>query len=54
MPDTINAFRKCGMSFYNEGVLLNSTGGASMRAKGNMRSQKLVKVHQNILVFKNP
>lgn len=52
VPDTINAFKKCGMKFYNEGILLNSIASASVRAGGNMKSQKLVKVHQNILVFK--
>jgi hypothetical protein len=42
------------MNYYNEGILLNAIGGASMRASGNMNSQKLVKVHQNILIFKKP
>jgi len=54
VPDTINAFRKCGMKFYNECILLDQLGNASMRANGNMKSQKLVKVHQNVLVFKKP
>jgi len=54
VPDTINAFRKCGMRFYNEGILLDQLGTASMRANGNMKTQKLVKVHQNILIFKKP
>ena len=54
VPDTINAFRKCGMNFYNEGILLNAIASASMRANGNMKTQKLVKVHQNILIFKKP
>ena len=52
VPDTIKAFEKCGMKFYNEAILLNAIASASMRANGNMKSQKLVKVHQNILVFK--
>jgi len=52
VPDTINAFRKCGMKFYNEAILLNQIASASMRANGNMKSKKLVKVHQNILIFK--
>ena len=53
VPDTIKSFEKCGMKFYNEAVLLQSgLGAAGMRANGNMKSQKLVKVHQNILVFK--
>jgi DNA modification methylase len=54
VPDTIKAFEKCGMKFYNEAILLNAIATASMRANGNMKSQKLVKVHQNILVFKKP
>lgn len=52
VPDTIRAFEKCGMNFYNEAILLNTIASASMRAKGNMKSNKLVKVHQNVLVFK--
>jgi DNA modification methylase len=54
VPDTINAFKKAGMRFYNEGIILNAIGTAMMRANGNMKSQKLVKVHQNILIFKKP
>ena len=54
VPDTINAFKKCGMKFYNEAILLNGMGSAAMRANGNMKTQKLVKVHQNILIFKKP
>lgn len=54
VPDTIKAFEKCGMKFYNEAILLDQLGNASMRANGNMKSKKLVKVHQNILVFKKP
>ena len=54
VPDTIKAFEKCGMKFYNEAILLNAIASASMRASGNMKTQKLVKVHQNILVFKKP
>ena len=42
----------CGMKYYNEAILLNPIASASMRAEGNMKTRKLVKVHQNILVFK--
>ena len=52
VPDTIKAFEKCGMKYYNEAILLNALGSASMRANGNMKTQKLVKIHQNILIFK--
>ena len=54
VPDTIRAFDKCGMKFYNEAILLNAIGTAPQRAKGNMKSKKLVKVHQNVLVFVKP
>ena len=52
VPDTINAFRQAGMDFYNEAILLDQLGSACMRAKGNMKNKKLVKIHQNVLVFK--
>ena len=52
VPDTIKAFTDCGMSYYNEAILLNSIASASMRANRNMKSGKLVKIHQNVLVFK--
>tara|TARA_R110002096_G_scaffold65613_1_gene159658 strand:+ start:1158 stop:2063 length:906 start_codon:yes stop_codon:yes gene_type:complete len=52
VPDTIRLFQEVGMDFYNEAILLNAIASASMRANGNMKSQKLVKVHQNILIFK--
>lgn len=52
IPDTINAFRECGMSYYNEMILLTPVGTSSLRANGNMKTQKIAKVHQNVLVFK--
>lgn len=54
VPDTIKAFEKAGMRFYNEAILLNPVASASMRANGNMKTEKLVKIHQNVLVFKKP
>jgi len=55
VPDTIKAFKKAGVNFYNDAVLLTSgLGAAAMRVNSNMKYQKLVKVHQNILVFKKP
>lgn len=51
--DTINAFIKSGMVLYNECIYLeNGLNTAAMRSKKYMRNLKLVKVHQNILVFK--
>ena len=52
VPDTIRAFENAGMKYYNEAILLTAIASASMRANGNMKYQKLVKVHQNILIFK--
>lgn len=53
VPDTIRAFEKAGLKFYNEGILLNAIASASMRADRQFSAgQKLVKVHQNVLVFK--
>lgn len=54
VPDTIKGFENCGMKFYNEAILLTSIASASIRANGNMKYQKLVKVHQNVLIFKKP
>ena len=54
VPDTVKAFQKCGMKYYNEAILLNQIGSGSMRAGGNMKTEKLVKVHQNVLIFKKP
>lgn len=54
VPDTINAFKKAGAKLYNEAILLNSVGTAMLRAGGNMKSAKLVKLHQNVLIFIKP
>ena len=54
VPDTIKTFLNCGMIYYNEAILLSSVVTASIRAEGNMKSKKLVKVHQNVLIFKKP
>jgi DNA modification methylase len=54
IPDTIKSFMDCGMYFYNDIVLLNTINTASMRANIYMRTKKVVKIHQNILVFKKP
>ena len=49
--NTVRAFEKAGLRLYNELILRNSYASASMRAKGNMKYKKVVKVHQNVLVF---
>lgn len=51
--NTITAFLRAGWKYYNEGIFLTPLGSAPMRAnKQFMAAQKLVKVHQNILVFR--
>ena len=52
VPDTIKCFLNSGMKYYNEAILLNPVASASMRANGNMKTRKLVKIHQNVLIFK--
>ena len=52
VPKTIQSFMDAGMNYYNEAILLNPVASASMRANGNMKNKKLVKIHQNILIFK--
>lgn len=52
VPDTIKCFLNSGMKYYNEAILLNTIGSASIRANGNMKTKKLVKIHQNVLIFK--
>ena len=46
------AFYKSGMMLYNEAVLYNTLASASLRTKQFEKSKKLVKVHQNVLIFK--
>ena len=52
VPDTIKAFQDAGMYFYNEAILLDAIGTAMLRAGRYMKNKKLVKVHQNILIFR--
>ncbi len=48
---TKEAYKSAGMKLYNELILYNSIASAGMRARRNMRNRKVVKVHQNVLVF---
>lgn len=51
--DTVTAFEAAGCEFYNDVVILNSTGTAAMRSNTNFvrGNRKVVKLHQNLLVF---
>lgn len=51
--DTVRAFRRAGMSLYNEIILVNAVGSAAMRANTSFLrgARKVCKSHQNVLVF---
>lgn len=53
--DTKKAFIEQGAKLYNDAILLNVVGSASMRASKVFEAgKKLTKIHQNVLVFKKP
>lgn len=50
--DTIEAFRSAGLNYYNECILLNQIATGAMRADRQFAaSRKVVKTHQNVLIF---
>jgi len=51
--DTITAFEDGGAKLYNDVILINSVGTGAMRCNTNFvrGNRKVVKTHQNILVF---
>jgi len=51
VKDTILAFEKVGLKLYNEIILLNNIGTAAMRASNTFSFRKVVRLHQNVLVF---
>lgn len=52
VSDTIKAFKKAGLTHYNDCVLLNQYATAALRAGRQFRAlRKVVKTHQNVLVF---
>lgn len=50
---TIKAFEAAGLKFYNDAVILNPPGTAPIRTNTNFHRghRKLVKIHQNLLIF---
>lgn len=49
---TVEAFEAAGARYYNEAVLVTAVGSASMRVSRQFSAgRKLVKTHQNLLVF---
>ena len=52
VPDTIEAFRRAGLAYYNEAILVTAAGSLPIRAGRQFDAgRKLGKTHQNILVF---
>ena len=52
VPETINAFLKAGLKYYNEAILITMVGSLPLRCgKAFTSSRKLGKTHQNLLVF---
>lgn len=51
--DTIRAFKRAGLDYYNDIVLINVPGSGPMRANTSYKRghRKMVKLHQNVLVF---
>lgn len=49
---TIDAFEECGARLYNEAILATAVGTAALRVTRQFEAgRKLVKLHQNVLVF---
>jgi DNA modification methylase len=48
---TKQCFLDAGMVFYNEIILVNAISTASIKANKFMKTRKVVKTHQNVLVF---
>jgi DNA modification methylase len=49
---TKQAFYKAGLKLYNEAILLNIIGSACLRTHQFEKNRKLVKIHQNVLIFR--
>jgi len=50
--DNIKIMKRIGFKYYNEIILLNSIGTASLRCQPAFKkNRKVCKIHQNILVF---
>lgn len=49
--DNVAALKAAGLVYYNEIVIINAVGPASIRARRTFRTRKTCKAHQNVLVF---
>ena len=45
------ALREQGLRLYNDMILFNVVGSSSLRARRNMHNRKVVRTHQNVLVY---
>lgn len=48
---TKSVFIKNGVNFYNDIILANAIGTGAIRARRHMNNRKVVRLHQNVLVF---
>jgi DNA modification methylase len=52
VPDTVKAFEDAGLHFYDEMILVTQIAAKALTvAEGFVKSRKIGKIHQNILVF---
>ena len=51
VADNIKLLTEIGFTFYDDIVLINAVGTAQLRAAQGMKTRKIVKLHQNVLVF---
>ena len=51
ISDIKHTFTSSGMKLYNEIILINSVGSGAFRARNIMRTRKVVRLHQEVLVF---
>lgn len=52
VPDTIKAFEEAGLRYYDEVILVTQIAAKALTAaEGFVKSRKIGKIHQNVLVF---
>lgn len=51
VADNVKLMEDIGFKFYNDLVLITAIGTAQLRANNSMQTRKVVKCHQNVLVF---
>lgn len=51
VADNVRIMQRVGFKLYNDAVVINPIGTGAMRANRYFRNKKLVRLHQNVLVF---